>query len=101
VVRNEAVELLPKLCVGCGLCIKECPQQAIESKGVQFRILAGGKMGRHPKWAQELCVVDGSNVVQVVESFLDKVISLLRPDEHMAALVGRIGLARLMEEVLF
>ncbi len=98
-VRDGMAELLPERCVGCGVCVRECPQEAIESDGVRYRILVGGTMGRHPRWGQELCVVDGSHVVQVVESFLDKIAQQAKPGERVADVVERIEVTRLRKEI--
>ena len=98
-VRDGVAELLPERCVGCGVCVRECPQEAIELEEVRFRILVGGTMGRHPRWGQEMCVVDGSNVVQVVESFLDKTAQQAEPGDRLATVVERIEVTRLREEI--
>ncbi|SDN90994.1 4Fe-4S dicluster domain-containing protein [Desulfonauticus submarinus] len=44
-------------CLGCGKCWRECPENAIFKKQDGFRILIGGKLGRHPRLAQELPVI--------------------------------------------
>ena len=71
----------------------------IESHGVRFRILVGGKMGRHPRWAEELCVVDGSCVVKAVESFLERTAHHAKPSERIASVIERVGAAKLKEEI--
>lgn len=83
VCREQAVticggkaQLVPEKCVGCGQCIKACPQQAIESNKLRFRILAGGKMGRHPRWAREVCVADSSSVAAAVERIIERLDNL-------------------------
>ncbi len=57
VTLNEE-ECMPKidndLCMKCGQCIKECPTGTISEEKAGFRILLGGKMGRHPRLAEEL-----------------------------------------------
>jgi dissimilatory sulfite reductase (desulfoviridin) alpha/beta subunit len=55
-------------------------------------------MGRHPRWGQELCVVDGSHVVQVVEGFLDKIAQQTKPGERIADVVERIEVTRLRKD---
>ena len=91
-VRDSLATIRPKRCVGCGMCIGACPQRAIESNGVRFRILVGGTMGRHPRWGQELCVVDGSDVVGEVDRFLDAIARRAEEGESIASVVERIGL---------
>ena len=57
ITLNEK-ECMPKidhdLCIKCGQCIKGCPTGTISEKKAGFRILLGGKLGRHPRLAEEL-----------------------------------------------
>ncbi len=41
-------------CVACGQCISACPTRTLEVEKKGFRIQVGGKLGRHPRLAQEL-----------------------------------------------
>lgn len=100
IVRDGRALILAERCVGCGLCINECRQKAIESDGLGFQILIGGRMGRRPKWAEELCVVDCNEVHKIIKSLFNKVISLLCPGERMSELVERISLERLRVDIL-
>jgi dissimilatory sulfite reductase (desulfoviridin) alpha/beta subunit len=56
-------------------------------------------MGRNPRWGQELCLVDGSHVVQVVKSFLDKTAQQAKPGERIADVVDRIEVTGLREDI--
>ena len=91
-VRDGLAMLQTQRCVGCGMCIEACPQKAIESGEVRFRILVGGTMGRHPRWAQELGVVDGSHVAGEVDRFLNAITRRAEEGEKIASVVERIGL---------
>ncbi len=42
------------LCINCGQCMGVCPTGTIETGKMGFRILLGGKLGRHPRLAKEL-----------------------------------------------
>lgn len=99
-IVNGKAQLAPEKCVGCGQCIRECPTGAIGSEPVRFRILVGGRMGRHPRWAEQLCVADGPEVVKVVQGFLDEVRRHAGPGERAANVVERIGVAALREKVV-
>jgi len=70
-VRAGRAELHAERCVRCGQCIACCPSGAIESGPVKLRILVGGRMGRHPRWARELCETDLASAVEVVKEFLE------------------------------
>ncbi|MBW1859622.1 MAG: 4Fe-4S binding protein [Deltaproteobacteria bacterium] len=41
-------------CLMCGQCIKECPTGTIAAGRTGYRVLLGGKLGRHPRLAEEL-----------------------------------------------
>jgi len=57
------------LCLKCGKCIKACPTGTIASAGSGFRVLLGGKLGRHPRLARELgCLLNDDEVVEIVKA---------------------------------
>ncbi len=43
-----------QMCVKCGQCIDVCPTQSIDTQKTGYRVLIGGKLGRHPRLAEEL-----------------------------------------------
>jgi len=95
---NAKAQLVPDRCAGCGQCISECPIQVIGSEPVRFRVLVAGRMGRHPRWAEQLCIVDGPDVVEAIQGFLDRLSQLARPGERAASVAERIGMAGLRVE---
>ena len=99
IVRAGRAGLHKEKCVGCGRCIGSCPNQVIEPGPLRARVLVGGRMGRHPRWAQDLCAVDLASAADVVRAFLDCVAREMRPVEPVADTVERIGLERLRQEV--
>ena len=55
-------------CVHCGKCAVVCPTGTIVEEQKGFRILLGGKLGRHPQLARELPgIFNESEVLDVVE----------------------------------
>jgi len=57
------------LCLKCGRCIKACPTGTIVSDKDGFRILLGGKLGRHPRLARELgCVLSDDEAFEIVKA---------------------------------
>ncbi|NMC50307.1 MAG: 4Fe-4S binding protein, partial [Desulfovibrio sp.] len=58
---EQAVSLSPHgpvldrtTCLGCGLCARACPHDALTPGPLGWRVLAGGRLGRHPALAVEL-----------------------------------------------
>ena len=61
--RENAIELdeentLPVIdyskCIMCAKCITACPTETIQKKEEGFRIMLGGRLGRHPRLAMEI-----------------------------------------------
>lgn len=108
VCREKAVRLaaaLPewdrKRCVGCGACISQCPQTAVRPHPVQFRFLVGGRMGRHPRWAQPLCRVGQRNFSAVLEKLFTAIDTHLSETPRFADMIEQYGMNRLKERILY
>ncbi len=41
-------------CMRCGLCVARCPERALDCSQSGFRVVLGGKLGRHPRLATEV-----------------------------------------------
>ncbi len=59
--REQAVRLddgMPAIhfdrCLSCGRCIQVCPAGTLAAGTLGYRVLLGGKLGRHPRLAREL-----------------------------------------------
>lgn len=53
-VTNNQVTIDKEKCVHCGLCAKVCPTGSIKAEEKEYRVMIGGKVGRHPKFAIDL-----------------------------------------------
>ncbi|SMC27047.1 4Fe-4S dicluster domain-containing protein [Desulfacinum hydrothermale DSM 13146] len=59
-------------CVYCGQCLAACPSGALQAQVTGYRLLLGGKLGRHPQLGRELPgILDEDQVVRVVERCVD------------------------------
>ncbi len=60
-------------CLSCGQCAKVCPTGAIAVDRYGYRVLLGGKLGRHPRLADELPgIYDEDSVVAIVQWCIDE-----------------------------
>ncbi|MCJ7830357.1 MAG: 4Fe-4S binding protein [Desulfobacterales bacterium] len=78
--REEAIVLDPETpapgidwrrCLNCGQCVRACPTGTLAEGRRGYRVLLGGKLGRHPRLARELPgLFDEAQVVEIVEACL-------------------------------
>lgn len=58
-------------CLMCGKCISACPTGTIEEKQKGFRVMLGGRLGRHPRLAMEVAgLFSHDEALQVVKNCL-------------------------------
>ena len=67
----ETVTIDPERCMTCGKCILACPCGTLGGKAKGYRVLLGGKLGRHPRLAKALPdIFDEQGVIRIVEACL-------------------------------
>lgn len=65
-------EINRKLCLNCKECIKVCPTKTLMEEKYGYRVLIGGKLGRHPKLAKYISGIKSENqVVEIVKVCLE------------------------------
>ena len=80
------------LCVECGACARVCPSSAIDISANTYKILVGGKLGRHPQLARELTAsLDGDQVQVLVGEIVDFFKANANSGERLGALINRVG----------
>ena len=69
--NGEAAAIDFQRCVHCGSCIAACPTGTLEAGKKGYRVMIGGKLGRHPRLARELPGIhDAETVVRMIADFL-------------------------------
>ena len=86
--RENIPEIDHARCLKCGKCIHVCPSGTIAAKNKGFRVLLGGKLGRHPKLAVELKGIYSENeVLQLVKNCIDYYKTHSKHGERFAEIV--------------
>lgn len=68
---GEASDIDLTRCVHCGSCIAACPTGTLTTGRKGYRVMIGGKLGRHPRLARELPgIFDADSVVGMLAEFL-------------------------------
>ena len=77
-IIQKALIFESKRCLGCGQCIKKCQSGAITEAYTGFRILIGGKLGRHPRLGYEIfSLSDEDKVISFVDYAVDEYLNYM------------------------
>ena len=79
-------------CVHCGLCAEVCPTGTIKMDKKCFRVMIGGKLGRHPRFADDLTgFADESEVLRALDVCVDALLNE-KKEKRFGELVRKIGI---------
>jgi anaerobic sulfite reductase subunit C len=108
VCREEAIRLSEEIvnptidlgrCVCCGKCLEVCSSGTLVEGRKGYRVLVGGKLGRHPQLAKELeGIYREEEVLVMVDRCLDLYLQHNRSGERFAEILKRTGLKSLYGE---
>jgi anaerobic sulfite reductase subunit C len=85
-------------CLNCGQCVAVCPTGALQTGRQGYRVLLGGKLGRHPRLATELPGIYRREEVPVIlNRCLDYYMSHCCGEERLGDMMARDGEAILRE----
>jgi len=79
-------------CLACGQCIEACPTGTLKQGARGYRVLAGGKLGRHPRLASDVGgIFDTDRVLEVVERVVGFYMRYCREGERLGEILRNKG----------
>lgn len=107
VCREEAVTLGesgPSVdqgrCLGCGQCIQVCPTGTLQEGEAGYRILLGGKLGRHPRLATELHrLYAQGRALELIDRVIGSYIRSSVNGERLGEIVERMGWEKFLKGI--
>ena len=103
IVLNDGflVSIDEELCVQCGACAQICPTNSLSTAAGTFRVLVGGKLGRHPQLGRELVSdLNDQQVLELVGVIVEFFKANAKSGERLGALINRVGWEDFRKEVL-
>lgn len=91
-IENEYPIIDDSRCLLCGQCIPVCPTGSLKEGDVGYRIMVGGKLGRHPRLAMELAgIYKLEDLMMVVDNCLDHYQKECMRGERFGEILERTG----------
>jgi len=79
-------------CVGCSDCARACPTGTLIAQRRGYSILVGGRMGRHPRFAEEIMhLASEDGVIMALEACLEICMANAEGEERFAKVFDRLG----------
>lgn len=90
----------PEACLACGECAEICPAHAILCEPIGFRLLLGGRLGRHPAMATELSgLYTQDHIPNVIRSLLRLLLREAWPGERPGQVLTRLAIKQVEHEL--
>ncbi len=100
--REGAIELskdskIPRIdhtkCVSCGECVRACLTGTLTEGKKGYRVLLGGKLGRHPQLGRELkSIYSRKDAIKIINKCLQHYIRNCTQGERFGEILNRTGL---------
>jgi anaerobic sulfite reductase subunit C len=98
-VKENQVTIDNGKCVHCGLCAVACPVGSIKSAGKKYRVMIGGKVGRHPKFALDLLPqADEFTTLKALDVCIDIILSN-KTEHRFRAVIEQQGIEEIKKRI--
>ncbi|MFO0794019.1 MAG: 4Fe-4S binding protein [Candidatus Brocadiaceae bacterium] len=98
-VKDSQVTIDMEKCVHCGLCARVCPTGSIKAQEKKYRVMIGGKVGRHPKFAEDILPkADESTTLKALEVCVDIILSS-KTEHRFRTLIEHHGIEEIKRRI--
>ncbi len=98
-IQNGQVSIDKDKCVHCGLCARVCPASSIKASEKKYRVMIGGKVGRHPKFALDvLPQAEESTTLKVLDVCVDMILSS-KTEHRFRTLIEQHGIEEIKKRI--
>lgn len=78
-------------CLSCGQCITACPSGTLEEESQGYRVLVGGKLGRHPQLGKDQGkIYSKDEMLKVLNQYLDLYQTHNQKGERLGEILNRM-----------
>lgn len=99
IVENGNVTIDKEKCVHCGLCARVCPTGTIKAEKKKYRVMIGGKVGRHPRFALDLLLqADESTALKALDVCVD-IILTSKAEHRFRTLIEKQGIEEIKKRI--
>ncbi len=99
-LRTRGPEVDHARCLSCGQCLAVCPTGTLQEAVRGYRILVGGKLGRHPRLGRELSAIYGvEEALKVVDRCLDHYQKYCAGGERFGVVLERTGIEEILKKL--
>ncbi len=98
-VDGDGPVISEERCVSCGACVRACPTGTLLEASSGYRVILGGKLGRHPRLGEEIPGIHKTeDVTGIVARCLDSYQERSKHGERLGVLLERVGMDEFFHE---
>ncbi len=98
ILKVDGPEIVFSRCLSCGKCISSCPTGTLKKGAEGYRVQVGGKLGRHPRLAEELPGIHGGEgVLGMVNRCLDFYQKHCSGGERLGEILEKTGIKEIID----
>lgn len=88
--NNNPPVIYPEKCLSCGQCMRACAMDVIQEEENGYRVLLGGKLGRHPQLGRELGgIYSPAQCKELIKQCVEHFLNHYKESERFGDIINR------------